>query len=159
VKVRIGIGFDVHRLALDRKLMLGGIQVPHTKGLVGHSDGDVLLHAIVDALLGACGMGNIGERFPDTDVRYREIDSQVFLSDAAALIRAEGFEIGNIDSNILAEYPRLLPYLGPMQGNIARVLDISRDSVAVKAKTMERLGPIGNGEAIAAQAVAIVYRP
>ena len=157
MKVRIGIGFDIHRLAPDRKLMLGGIEIPHTKGLVGHSDGDVLLHAITDALLGACGLGNIGERFPDTDARYRGIASQVFLKDTVSLIHQKGYSIGNIDSNVLAESPRLLPYLPSMKEIIANVVGVSGDDVQVKAKTMEKLGPIGEEEAIAAHAVALVF--
>ena len=157
MKVRIGIGFDIHRLAPDRKLMLGGIEIPHTKGLVGHSDGDVLLHAITDALLGACGLGNIGERFPDTDARYRGIASQVFLKDTVSLMHQKGYSIGNIDSNVLAESPRLLPYLPSMKEIIANVVGVSGDDVQVKAKTMEKLGPIGEEEAIAAHAVALVF--
>ena len=137
--------------------MLGGIEIPHTKGLVGHSDGDVLLHAITDALLGACGLGNIGERFPDTDARYRGIASQVFLKDTVSLIHQKGYSIGNIDSNVLAESPRLLPYLPSMKEIIANVVGVSGDDVQVKAKTMEKLGPIGEEEAIAAHAVALVF--
>lgn len=157
MNVRIGIGFDIHRLALDRKLMLGGVDIPHDKGLIGHSDGDVLLHAITDALLGACGLGNIGERFPDTDSRYEGIASCVLLRDTAELIRHKGYEIGNIDSNILAERPKLSPHLRSMQESIATALGMSADHVHVKAKTMEHLGSVGAEEAIAAQAVALVF--
>ena len=157
MNVRIGIGFDIHRLASDRKLMLGGVDIPHDKGLIGHSDGDVLLHAITDALLGACGLGNIGERFPDTDSRYEGIASRVLLRDTAELIRHKGYEIGNIDSNILAEHPKLSPHLRSMQESIATALGISSDDVHVKAKTMEHLGSVGAEEAIAAQAVALVF--
>ena len=157
MRVRIGIGFDIHRLAPDRKLTLGGIEIPYNKGLVGHSDGDVLLHAISDALLGACGLGNIGELFPDTDPRYRGIASQVFLKDTVNLIHQKGFSIGNIDSNVLAEKPKLLNYLPSMKETIAGVLGIASDEVQVKAKTMEKIGPIGEEEAIAAHAVALVF--
>lgn len=157
MKVRIGIGFDIHRLAPDRKLTLGGIEIPHNKGLVGHSDGDVLLHAITDALLGACGLGNIGESFPDTDDRYRGIASRVLLKETVSLIHQKGYSIGNIDSNVLAERPKLLPYLPSMKEMIATVLGVSSDDVEVKAKTMENLGPIGEEEAIAAHAVALVF--
>ena len=157
MKVRIGIGFDIHRLAPDRTLMLGGINVPHDKGLTGHSDGDVLLHAITDALLGACGLGNIGEKFPDTDARYSGIASQVLLEETVNLIRQKGYSVGNVDSNVLAERPKLLPYLPSMEERIALILGVSRDEVQVKAKTMEALGPIGREEAIAAQAVALVF--
>ncbi len=156
MKVRIGIGFDIHRLAPDRKLTLGGIEIPHNRGLVGHSDGDVLLHAITDALLGACGLGNIGEIFPDTDPRYRGIASQFFLKETVNLIHQKGYSIGNIDSNLLAESPKLLTYLPSMKEAIAAVLGVSGDDVQVKAKTMEKLGPIGEEEAIAAHAVALV---
>ena len=156
MKVRIGIGFDIHRLAPGRKLTLGGIEIPHDKGLVGHSDGDVLLHAITDALLGACGLGNIGEKFPDTDDRYRGIASHVLLEDTVQLIHDKGYSIGNIDSNVLAESPSLLGFLPSMEARISGVLGVSTDDVQVKAKTMEKLGPIGEGEAIAAQAIALV---
>ncbi len=157
MKVRIGIGFDIHRLAPDRKLWLGGIEIPHDQGLVGHSDGDVLLHAITDALLGACGLGNIGERFPNTDARYRGIDSRALLGDTVSLIRQNGFSIGNIDSNVLAELPRLSPYLPLMKEAISSVLGVSGDDVEIKAKTMEKLGLVGQQAAMAAQAVALVY--
>ena len=157
MRIRVGIGFDIHRLVPDRTLMLGGIEIPHTKGLVGHSDGDVLLHAITDALLGASGLGNIGERFPDTDGRYRGTSSQDFLQDTVNLLQQKGYSIGNIDSNVLAERPRLLPYLPSMKETIASILGVSSDEVQVKAKTMEKIGPIGEGEAIAAEAVALVF--
>ncbi len=156
MKVRIGIGFDIHRLAPGRKLTLGGIEIPHDKGLVGHSDGDVLLHAITDALLGACGLGNIGEKFSETDDRYLGIASYVLLEDTVQLIRDKGYSIGNIDSNVLAERPHLQGFLPSMEARISSVLGVSTDDVQVKAKTMERLGPIGEGEAIAAQAIALV---
>ena len=157
MKFRIGIGFDMHRLEAEGKLMLGGVEIPHEKGLVGHSDGDVLLHAITDALLGACGLGNIGEKFPDTDSRFHGIASSELLRDTAEMVRHKGYEIGNIDSNILAERPKLLPYFPSMQAKIAGVLGIPEDSVHVKAKTMERLGEVGTEQAIAAQAVALVF--
>ena len=157
MKFRIGIGFDVHRLEPNGKLVLGGVEIPHEKGLVGHSDGDVLLHAITDALLGACGLGNIGEKFPDTDPRYKGIASSTLLHDAADMARRKGFEIGNIDSNILAERPKLLSYFPSMQERIAEALGIPSEQVHVKAKTMERLGAVGAEEAIAAQAVVLVF--
>jgi len=157
VKFRIGIGYDLHRLGPSSSLTLGGIEIPHEKGLIGHSDGDVLSHAITDALLGACGLGNIGEMFPDTDDRYKGISSLKFLSRTAEVIRKKGFEIGNIDSNILAQRPKLLPYFPQMQARIAEVLGISAENVHVKAKTMEHLGVIGAEEAMAAEAVALVF--
>jgi 2-C-methyl-D-erythritol 2,4-cyclodiphosphate synthase len=157
VKFRIGIGFDLHRLGPSTTLVLGGVEIPHEKGLIGHSDGDVLSHAITDALLGACGLGNIGEMFPDTDPRFKGVSSLKFLRNTAEYIRKKGYEIGNIDSNILAEKPKLLPYFPEMQSRIAEVLGIPANTVHVKAKTMERLGVIGAEEAIAAEAVALVF--
>lgn len=157
MKFRIGIGFDLHRLEPSAALILGGIQIPHEKGLVGHSDADVLSHAITDALLGASGLGNIGEMFPDTDKRYKGASSLKFLRDAADLIRRKGYEIGNIDSNVLAERPMLLPYFPEMQAKIAEVLGIPQKNVHVKAKTMEHLGVVGREEAIAAEAVALIF--
>jgi 2-C-methyl-D-erythritol 2,4-cyclodiphosphate synthase len=157
VKFRIGIGFDLHRLGPSTTLVLGGVEIPHEKGLIGHSDGDVLSHAITDALLGACGLGNIGEMFPDTDARFKGVSSLKFLRNTAEYIRKKGYEIGNIDSNILAERPKLLPYFPEMQSRIAEVLGIPANTVHVKAKTMERLGVIGAEEAIAAEAVALVF--
>ena len=157
MKFRIGIGFDLHRLEPDNTLILGGVEIPHEKGLVGHSDGDVLLHAVTDALLGACGLGNIGQKFPDDDPRYRSISSTILLRDAAEMIRHKGYSIGNIDSNILAERPKLLGYFPAMQANIAKVLQIPSGDVHVKAKTMESFGAVGAEQAIAAQAVALVF--
>ena len=157
MKFRIGIGFDLHRLGPSTPLIIGGVDVPHEKGLIGHSDGDVLSHAITDALLGACGLGNIGQMFPDTDDRFKGISSLIMLRSTGHLIRERGYEIGNIDSNILAQRPRLLPYLPKMKSAIADVLGISQDSVHVKAKTMEHLGIVGTEEAIAAEAVALVF--
>ncbi len=157
MKVRIGIGYDIHRLEPGSRLILGGVPIPHDKSLVGHSDGDVLLHAITDALLGACGLGNIGERYPDTDPRYSGVDSRKLLRDTAALVRRKGYRIGNIDSNILAERPKLLEYFPAMKDSIAEVMDISVDDIHVKAKTMEHLDAVGAEDAIAAQAVALVF--
>jgi 2-C-methyl-D-erythritol 2,4-cyclodiphosphate synthase len=157
VKFRIGIGFDLHRLGPSTSLILGGVQIPHEKGLIGHSDGDVLSHAITDALLGACGLSNIGEMFPDTDNRYKGVSSLTFLRRTADVIRKKGYEIGNIDSNILAQRPKLLSYFPEMQARIADVLGIPANNVHVKAKTMEHLGIVGTEEAIAAEAVALVF--
>jgi 2-C-methyl-D-erythritol 2,4-cyclodiphosphate synthase len=157
VKFRIGIGFDLHRLGPSTFLVLGGVQIPHEKGLIGHSDGDVLSHAVTDALLGACGLSNIGEMFPDTDDRFKGVSSLSFLRKTAELIRKKGYEIGNIDSNILAQRPKLLPYFPQMQAKIAEVLGIPAENVHVKAKTMEHLGVVGAEQAIAAEAVALVF--
>ena len=153
---RIGIGFDLHRLGLNTPLIIGGVLIPHTMGLIGHSDGDVLCHAITDALLGAAGIGNIGELFPDTDPALRGMSSLHFLEISVELIRAKGFEIGNIDSNILAERPKLLPYFPAMVLKMAEALGIAPDKIQVKAKTMEGLGIIGTEQAIAAEAVALL---
>ncbi len=157
MRARIGIGYDVHRLAPGSRLVLGGVPIPFDRGLEGHSDGDVLLHAIIDALLGACGLGNIGELYPDTDRRYRGADSRRLLEGAAARVRNAGYRIGNIDSNIFAERPRLLDYFPAMKASIAEALEIAAADVHVKAKTMEGLDAVGSGEAIAAQAVALVF--
>jgi 2-C-methyl-D-erythritol 2,4-cyclodiphosphate synthase len=156
VSLRVGIGFDLHRLGPDTPLVLGGVVVPHHLGLMGHSDGDVLCHAITDALLGAAGIGNIGELFPDTDPALKGMSSLRFLEKSIALVRAKGFEIGNIDSNILAERPRLLPFFPAMKVEMAAALGIAPDQIQVKAKTMEGLGIIGTEQAIAAQAVALL---
>ena len=157
MKIRVGIGFDIHRLEAGRPFVLGGVRIPHATGLAGHSDGDALFHAMIDALLGAAGLGNIGERFPDTDARYANADSALLLGETARLVRGQGFGIGNVDSTILAEQPRLLPYVAAMASNAARALGIEPERISVKAKTMERLGAIGREEAIAAEAVALVY--
>ena len=159
MKFRVGSGFDIHRLEAGRPLRLGGVDIPHPAGLVGHSDGDVLLHAMIDALLGATGLGNIGQRFPDTDSRYKNADSRELLGEVARQVRDMGFGIANIDSNILAEQPRLLPWLAAMASNAASAAGVSSEQITVKAKTMEGLGPIGKGEAIAAEAVVLVYAP
>ena len=153
---RVGIGFDLHPLGPAASLILGGVEITHDKGLIGHSDGDVLCHAVTDALLGACGLGNIGELFPDTDPRFKGMSSLKFVEAAAAVVRAKGFEISNVDANILAERPKLLPYFPAMKARLAEALGVSHDRVSIKAKTMERLGIIGTEQAIAAEAIALV---
>jgi len=157
VNFRVGIGFDLHRLGPNTPLTLGGIVIPHPLGLIGHSDGDVLCHAITDALLGAAGIGNIGELFPETDPALKGVSSLGFLEKVVALVRAKGYEIGNIDSNILAERPRLLPFFPAMSERIASALGIESGRIQVKAKTMEGLGEIGAGQAMAAEAVALIF--
>jgi len=152
--MRIGFGYDLHRLVKNRKLILGGIEVPFGKGLLGHSDADVLLHAITDALLGAAGLGDIGEHFPDTDKKYKDISSAVLLQKASALINKEGFTIGNIDAVIVLEKPKLSAYKEKMRERIAQILNIPKANVNVKAKTNEGQDSIGKGKAIAAYAVA-----
>ena len=154
--MRVGIGFDLHRLGPDTPLVLGGVVVPYHLGLIGHSDGDVLCHAVTDALLGAAGIGNIGELFPDNDPSLKGASSLQFLEKSAELVRRHGFVIGNIDSNILAERPKLLPYFPAMKEAMARALEITPGQIQVKAKTMEGLGLVGSEQAIAAHAVAAI---
>jgi 2-C-methyl-D-erythritol 2,4-cyclodiphosphate synthase len=154
--MRIGTGYDVHRLAEDRKLVLGGVEIPYTKGLLGHSDADVLLHAICDALLGAASLGDIGKHFPDTANEYKDISSLILLRHVGRLLQEQGFIIVNIDSTIVAERPKLAPYISVMTANIADTLEISVDMVSVKATTTEGLGFEGKGEGISAQAVVLI---
>ena len=156
--IRIGEGWDIHRLVTGRPLVLGGITVPHTHGLLGHSDADALLHAITDALLGAAALGDIGRHFPDTDERFRGADSGALLAEAARRVRAEGYEIGNIDSTVVAQAPKLAPHIPAMVERIAALLDLAVGQVNVKAKTAEKMGPVGQGEAIEARAVALLFK-
>lgn len=154
--MRIGQGFDVHALVAGRKLVIGGVEIPHERGLAGHSDADVLLHAICDAVIGAAGLGDIGTHFPDTDPRYRGIDSRELLRSVARLLALKGMRVVNVDSTIIAESPKMAPHVARMRENIAADLDIDRSEVNVKAKTAERLGALGRGEGIAAEAIALV---
>ena len=151
---RFGMGYDVHQLVKDRRLFLGGVEVPHTLGLLGHSDADVLLHAVADALLGAAALGDIGRHFPDTDARYEGISSLVLLAQVAKLLQAHGYQVGNVDATIVAQRPKLAPYIPKMNENIARTLGISADQVNVKATTEEKLGFTGTEQGISAYAVA-----
>ena len=155
---RFGIGYDVHRLVEGRKLILGGVDVPYEKGLLGHSDADVLLHTISDALLGAAALGDIGKHFPDTDERFKGADSGKLLAEVARLVRAEGYAIGNVDASIVAQAPKLQPYIPQMRDNIARILGIAAGDVNVKATTEERLGFTGSGEGMSAYAIAGIER-
>lgn len=155
---RIGEGWDVHALVPGRKLILGGIEVPHELGLLGHSDADVLLHAITDALLGGAALGDIGRHFPDTDPEFRGADSLVLLVEAARRVRATGLEIGNIDSTIIAQAPKLAPHIPAMRERIATALGLALDQVNVKAKTAEKLGPVGQQQAMQARAAALLFR-
>lgn len=155
---RIGNGYDVHRLVEGRKLILGGADIPYEKGLLGHSDADVLVHSIMDALLGACGESDIGKHFPDSDVSYKGISSLALLEKVKAVVSAKGYGISNIDSIIVAERPKLAPYIDGMKENIAAVLELDRDLIGIKATTTEGLGFAGSGEGIAAYAVASIYR-
>ena len=154
--MRIGEGFDVHALVEGRPLIIGGVSIPFDKGLKGHSDADVLLHAISDALLGAAGLGDIGRHFPDTDQRYAGADSRVLLREVGSIIAQSGFTIGNIDSTIIAQRPKMAPFIADMIANIASDLRIDAANVSVKAKTTEALGFAGRGEGIAAKAVALL---
>ncbi|MBO4396830.1 MAG: 2-C-methyl-D-erythritol 2,4-cyclodiphosphate synthase [Eubacterium sp.] len=154
--MRIGSGYDVHRLTKGRKLILGGVEISHEMGLDGHSDADVLLHAITDAILGAAAMGDIGLLFPDTDEEWRGADSIRLLRIAYEKVRENGFSLGNVDATIVAQRPKLRPYIDQMRENIARALDVDTDRISVKATTEERLGFTGAEEGIAAQAVALL---
>ena len=151
---RFGMGYDVHKLVEGRKLILGGVEVPHTLGLLGHSDADVLLHAISDALLGAAALGDIGRHFPDTDPKYKGADSMKLLAHVVELIKAKGYKVGNVDATIVAQRPKLKDYIGQMNENIARVLEVEPDQVNVKATTEEKLGFTGTEQGISAYAVA-----
>jgi 2-C-methyl-D-erythritol 2,4-cyclodiphosphate synthase len=154
--MRIGQGFDVHALVAGRKLVIGGVDIPHEKGLAGHSDADVLIHAVCDALLGAAGLGDIGRHFPDTDPRYRGADSRVLLTEVMAKLETSGWAVANVDATIIAQAPRMAPHIPAMEANLRRCL--GGCAVNVKAKTMEKLGAIGRGEGIAAEAVALLTR-
>ncbi|MGJ7541374.1 2-C-methyl-D-erythritol 2,4-cyclodiphosphate synthase [Variovorax sp. LT1R16] len=156
--IRVGEGWDVHQLVAGRKLILGGIEVPHTTGLLGHSDADVLLHAITDALLGAAGLGDIGRHFPDTDAQFSGADSAVLLAEAARRVRAAGWQIGNVDSTVIAQAPKLAPHIPAMCARIAQTLGLAVEQINVKAKTAEKLGPVGEGRAMEARAIALLHR-
>ncbi|MDO5063010.1 MAG: 2-C-methyl-D-erythritol 2,4-cyclodiphosphate synthase [Peptostreptococcaceae bacterium] len=153
---KIGIGYDVHKLTEERKLILGGVDIPYEKGLLGHSDADVLIHTIMDAILGALGKGDIGKHFPDNDMRYKDISSRVLLREVADFLVAEKFEIGNIDAVIIAQAPKMLPYIEQMKENIAQDLKVSKDRINIKATTTEWLGFEGRGEGISSQAVVLL---
>ena len=154
--MRIGMGYDVHRLCDDRKMIIGGVEIPYEKGLLGHSDADVLLHSIMDALLGAAALGDIGKHFPDTDPAYKGISSLDLLSHVKGLIEEAGYAVANIDATIIAQAPKMRPYLDDMRKNIADTLGINMDQVNVKATTEEGLGFTGSGEGISSQAVCLI---
>lgn len=158
MEIRIGQGFDVHALVAGRPLMLGGVRIPHARGLLGHSDADVLLHALTDALLGAAGLGDIGRHFPDSDAAYAGADSRALLRAAMEKIRAAGWQVGNVDCTVVAEAPKIAPHAVAICANIAADLGIGVEQVNVKGKTTEKLGLTGRGEGIAAQAVALLVR-
>jgi 2-C-methyl-D-erythritol 2,4-cyclodiphosphate synthase len=158
MKIRVGHGFDVHAFAAGRRLIIGGVDIPYEVGLAGHSDADVLLHAICDALLGAAGLGDIGLHFPDTDPRYTGIASRELLRHVAGLLRASGWRTGNVDATIIAQAPRMAPHIAAMRAHIAADLGLDVESVNVKATTTERLGFTGRGEGIAAEAVCLLVQ-
>lgn len=154
--MRIGTGYDVHKLVEGRALILGGVTIPYERGLDGHSDADVIVHAIMDALLGAAALGDIGQHFPDTDPRYKGADSVKLLHEVGLILAAHGYSIENIDSTIIAQHPKLMSYLPEMRANVAKALNLSVDQVSIKATTEEHLGFTGRGEGISAQAVALL---
>lgn len=154
---RIGFGYDVHTMVLNRKLILGGVTIPSTKGLLGHSDADVLLHAICDALLGAAALGDIGKHFPDSDERFRGISSVMLLKSVKKLLDREGYTLGNIDSTVVLEEPKIAPYIEQMRESIAQILETPMQNISIKATTNEKLGFIGSGEGAVAYVVAIIY--
>ena len=155
-RIRIGHGYDVHRLVENRKLILGGVEIPFERGLLGHSDADVLLHAISDALLGAVALGDIGKHFPDTDPRYAGADSMLLLKEVVQLVRNEGYQVGNLDATILCQRPKLAGFIAAMRENIAACCEIPVSDVSIKATTEEKLGFTGSGEGIAVHAVALL---
>ncbi|WP_195812417.1 2-C-methyl-D-erythritol 2,4-cyclodiphosphate synthase [Xylophilus rhododendri] len=156
--MRVGEGWDVHALVEGRRLILGGVEVPYIKGLLGHSDADVLLHAITDALLGAAGLGDIGTLFPDTDAKFKGADSAVLLAEAMRRVTELGWRLGNVDCTVIAQAPKLAPYKAAIRARIAEVLGLETDAVNVKAKTAEKLGPVGEGLSMEARAVVLLLR-
>ncbi len=154
--MRIGQGFDAHALVAGRKLVIGGVEIPHEKGLAGHSDADVLIHAVCDALLGAAGLGDIGAHFPDTDARYQGIDSRKLLREVAQLLAGKNFRVVNVDATLIAQAPKMAPHIPAMRAHLAADLGVAVDSINIKAKTTEKLGFVGRGEGIAAEAVALL---
>jgi len=154
--MRIGQGFDVHQLVEGRKLFIGGVEIPFDKGLLGHSDADVLLHAVTDALLGAAALGDIGRHFADSDAKYKNIDSRILLREAMHMVREQGFRVANVDATIIAQEPKMAPHIFQMAANIAADLRVERSAVNVKATTTEKLGLTGRGEGIAAMAVVLL---
>jgi 2-C-methyl-D-erythritol 2,4-cyclodiphosphate synthase len=159
MNIRIGEGWDVHALVPGRKLILGGVEIAHSAGLLGHSDADVLLHAITDAVLGAAGLGDIGRHFPDTDAQFKGANSSVLLQEAMRRVRAQGWELVNVDSTIVAQAPKLAPHMAAINAGVAQALGVALDQVNVKAKTAEKLGPVGMGQSMEARAVALLHKP
>ena len=158
MNMRIGEGWDVHALVPGRRLLLGGVEIPHSMGLLGHSDADVLLHAITDAVLGVACLGDIGRHFPDTDPAFKGADSAVLLSEAMRRVRAAGYELANVDATVVAQAPKLAPHMAAMVASVARCLGVDGGQVNIKAKTAEKLGPVGEGLSMEARAVALLVR-
>lgn len=154
--LRVGEGWDIHRLVADRPLIIGGVRIPYERGLLGHSDADVLLHAITDAVLGAAALGDIGQHFPDTDAQFKGADSTVLLAEAMRRVRAAGYALGNVDSTVIAQAPKLMPWIAAMREVIASALGVAVQQVNVKAKTAEKMGPVGEGDAIEARAIVLL---
>ncbi|MBX2971773.1 MAG: 2-C-methyl-D-erythritol 2,4-cyclodiphosphate synthase [Flavobacteriales bacterium] len=155
---RVGFGFDVHRLVEGRELWLGGVNIPHTVGALGHSDADVLLHAVCDALLGAAALGDIGRHFPDTDPRWKGADSKLLLKEAVRMLAEHGWQVGNVDCTLILERPKIMPHVPAMRAVMAPLLGVAEDAVSIKATTNETMGFVGRGEGVAAHAVALVQR-
>ena len=158
-RFRVGEGWDTHALVEGRKLILGGIEIPHTHGLLGHSDADALCHAVTDALLGAAALGDIGRHFPDTDPQFQGADSIALLTEAARRVRAAGWHIGNVDSTIVAQAPKMAPHIQPMRQRLCTAMGIALDQVNVKAKTAEKMGPVGRLESIETRAICLLFKP
>jgi len=158
-RMRIGEGWDTHALVEGRPLILGGVEVPHTHGLLGHSDADALCHAITDALFGALALGDIGHHFPDTDERFKGADSLALLAEAGRRVRAAGWHIANVDSTIIAQAPKMAPHIAAMRQRLSTALAVTLEQVSVKAKTAEKMGPVGDGLAIEARAVCLLFKP
>lgn len=158
MQIRVGEGWDIHALVEGRKLILGGVEIPFAKGLLGHSDADALLHAVTDAVLGAAALGDIGTLFPDSDAKYQGADSALLLAEATRRVRALGYAIGNVDCTVVAQAPRLGPYKAAMCARMAAILGIAVDQVNVKAKTAEKMGPVGDGQAMEARAVVLLFK-
>ena len=156
--LRIGQGFDLHKLVENRKLIIGGIEIEHSKGLLGHSDADVLIHSIIDALFGALSLGDIGTHFPDNDAKYKNIDSTILLKEALCLVKEKGYKINNIDNTILAQEPKMKPHIPLMQKRLAELLEIEEAQISIKAKTMEKQDSVGQGKSIATQSIVLLVK-
>ena len=159
MNMRVGFGFDVHRLEDDKPFFLGGIKIPHSKGAVGHSDADVLIHTICDAILGAADLRDIGFHFPDSDGKYKGIDSKILLKDVMALVRKEGYELSNVDATIALQVPKVNPYVPEMKSVLAQTMGVKQDQISIKATTTEKLSFVGREEGVSAYAVALIQRP